>query len=457
MRLKYFQNKKKENTYYFLPFNYCCVSLRPLNTCKNICCDRDGNIYNKYYLLEYMTKYHRNPVSGRKPFSIKELVNLNIAKDKNGDFICPVTLKALNSSLKIVAIPETGNVYSNMAYQELNVSMNNYRDLINDKPFEKKNVIVINDPLHKKIVKNFYFQNMEEEKEYMNKLVNNKKEFDRSDNERNILLDNKYKKIVKDVEDNNDEDKNGIKTLKDNNLIYEEENEDKKEKVKNDIEGYDDYLLLKEKIKVIISLIRQKGLTNNNIYSSNLDEDLYKSMLDFNYEGFYCFMVKEKLWEKYFKFTDLNSITHSDKLKKNNNMSITSTFFQAREDKNINKKDGIPLFSELKDIYFPLIKKNQLKTYMILTTNLSVLNLELWSTRMTETVEKIYNIISSNLSRVKTLKLTKVLDDEFLVIEDLKIDIKIEKDKKIKVDKNNIKGPYVGYMLTQKKNMFFYE
>jgi hypothetical protein len=178
-------------------------------------------------------------------------------------------------------------------------------------------------------------------------------------------------------------------------------------------------------------------------------------MLDFNYEGFYCFMVKEKLWEKYFKFTDLNSITHSDKLKKNNNMSITSTFFQAREDKNINKKDGIPLFSELKDIYFPLIKKNQLKTYMILTTNLSVLNLELWSTRMTETVEKIYNIISSNLSRVKTLKLTKVLDDEFLVIEDLKIDIKIEKDKKIKVDKNNIKGPYVGYMLTQKKICFF--
>ena len=230
MRLKYFQNKKKENTYYFLPFNYCCVSLRPLNTCKNICCDRDGNIYNKYYLLEYMTKYHRNPVSGRKPFSIKELVDLNIAKDKNGDFICPVTLKALNSSLKIVAIPETGNVYSNMAYQELNVSMNNYRDLINDKPFEKKNVIVINDPLHKKIVKIFYFQNMEEEKEYMNKLVNNKKEFDRSDNERNILLDNKYKKIVKDVEDNNDEDKNGIKTLKENNLIYEEENEDIKEK-----------------------------------------------------------------------------------------------------------------------------------------------------------------------------------------------------------------------------------
>ena len=454
MRLKYFKNKKKENTYYFLPFNYCCVSLRPLNTCKNICCDREGNLYNKFFLLEYVTKFHKNPVTGKKHISLKDIVSLNIAKDKNGNFICPVTLKALNNSLKIIAIPETGNVFSNMAYQELNVSMNNYRDLINDKPFDKKNVIVINDPLHKKVVKNFYFQNIEQEKEYMNKLVNNKKEFDRNDNERNILLDYKYKKIVKDVEKNDDENNNGVKTLKDNNLIYEEEKEDEKNNNKNNIEGYDEYLLLKEKIKVIINLIRKKGLTNNNIYN-NLDEDLYKSMLDLNYEAFYCFMVKENLWEKYFKFTDLNSITHSDKLTKNNKMSITSTFFQAREDKNINKKEGIPLFNELKDIYFSLIKKNQLKTYMILTTNISVLNIELWSTRLTETVEKIYNILSNNLDKLKKINYMKLLDDEFLVIDDISIDIKIEKDKKVQVDKNIIKGPYVGYMVNHKKICFF--
>ena len=453
MRLKYFKNKKKENTYYFLPFNYCCVSLRPLNTCKNICCDREGNLYNKFYFLEYVTKYHKNPITGKKHVSIKDIISLNIAKDKNGNFICPVTLKLLNNNLKIIAIPETGNVFSNMAYQELNVSMNNYRDLINDKPFDKKNVIVLNDPLHKKIVKNFYFQNIEEEKEYMNKLVNNKKEFDKNDNDRNILLDYKYKKIVKDVEKNDIENKyDGIKTLKDNNLIYEEEHEN--ENNKNEIEGYDDYLLLKEKINVIINLIRQKGLSNNNIYN-NIDEDLYKSMLDLNYEGFYCFMVKEKLWEKYFKFTDLNSITQSDKLSKNNKMSITSTFFQAREDKNIKKKDGIPLFNELKDIYFPLIKRNQVKTYMILTTNISVLNIELWSTRLTETVEKIYNIISNNLNSIKNISYMKLLDDEFLIIEDLNIDIKIEKDKKVQVDKNIIKGPYVGYMTNQKKICFF--
>ena len=166
-------------------------------------------------------------------------------------------------------------------------------------------------------------------------------------------------------------------------------------------------------------------------------------------------MVKENLWEKYFKFTDLNSITQTDKLSKNNKMSITSTFFQAREDKNISKKNEIPQFNELKDIYFPLIKKNQLKTYMIMTTNISILNLELWSTRLTETVEKIYNIMINNIDKIKTINYTTVLEDEFLILDDLTIDIKIEKDKKVQVDKNIIKGPYVGYMLTQKKICFF--
>ena len=451
MRIKYFKNKKKENNNYFLPFNYCCVSLRPLNTCKNICCDKDGNLYNKFYLLEYVTKFHRNPVTGQKKVSLKDIISLNISQDKSGNFICPITLKVLNNAIKIIAIPETGNVYSYMAYQELNLSMNNFRDLKTDKPFDKKNVIILNDPQKRKIVKNFYFQNVEKEKDYMNKLVNNKVDLDLNDDKN--LIDYKYQKIVKDVEnDENKEDK--IKTLKDNNLIYEEDNNN----INNNeqIEGFEDYLLLKEKINVIIDLIKKKGLSNNNIYSNNdLDLDLYKSMLDFNYAGFYCFMVKENLWKKYFKLTDLSTITQTDDLSKNNKMSITSTFFQAKEEKNLVKKNGIPLFNELHDIYYPLIKRQQLKTYIIITTNLGELNIELWSTRLTETVEKINDILITQSNKINKMNYMVILEDEFLVLNDLKLDIKIEKDKKVQVDKNIIKGPYVGYMTTHKKICFF--
>ena len=454
MKIKYFKNKKKENNYYFLPFNYCCVSLRPLNTCKNICCDREGNLYNKFYFLEYVTKFHKNPVTGQKKISLKDIISLNISQDKSGNFICPITLKVLNNSIKIIAIPETGNVYSYMAYQELNLSMNNFRDLKTDTPFDKKNVIVLNDPQKKKIVKNFYFQNIEKEKDYMNKLVNNKIDLEIKDDN---LIDYKYQKIVNDVEnDENKEDK--IKALKDNNLIYEEDKINSKDNKNNsdEIEGYEEYLLLKEKINVIIDLIKKKGLSNNNIHSNNdLDMDLFKSMLDFNYAGFYCFMVKENLWKKYFKFTDLNTITHTDNISKNNKMSITSTFFQAKEEKNIAKKNGIPLFNELHEIYYPLIKRQQLKTYLILKTNLSELNIELWSTRLTETVEKIYNILMTQSNKINKINYMQILEDEFLILDGLNIDIKIEKDKKVQIDKNIIKGPYVGYMTTYKKICFF--
>ena len=452
MRIKYFKNKKKENTNYFLPFNYCCVSLRPLNTCKNICCDRDGNLFNKFYFLSYVTKFHKNPVTGKKKVSMKDIITLNISQDKSGNFICPITLKVLNNSLKIIAIPETGNVYSYTAYQELNLSMNNFKDLKSDVPFDKNNVIILNDPQKRKIVKNFYFQTVEKEKDYMNKLVNNKIDLDMDENN---LIDYKYQKIVNDIEnDENKEEK--IKALKDNNLIYEEENKNDKNITQDEIEGYDDYLLLKEKINVIIDLIKKKNLLNNNIYLNNdLDMDLYKSMLELNYSGFYCFMVKENLWKKYFKLTDLNTITHTDNISKNNKMSITSTFFQAKEEKNVLKKNGIPLFNELHEIYYPIIKRQQLKTYMIINTNLGKLNIELWSTRLTETVEKIYNIISDNLNKINKINYMTILDDEFLVLNDINIDIKIERDKKVQVDKNIIKGPYVGYMLTYKKICFF--
>ena len=452
MRIKYFKNKKKENTNYFLPFNYCCVSLRPLNTCKNICCDRDGNLFNKFYFLSYVTKFHKNPVTGKKKVSMKDIITLNISQDKSGNFICPITLKVLNNSLKIIAIPETGNVYSYTAYQELNLSMNNFKDLKSDVPFDKNNVIILNDPQKRKIVKNFYFQTVEKEKDYMNKLVNNKIDLDMDENN---LIDYKYQKIVNDIEnDENKEEK--IKALKDNNLIYEEENKNDKNITQDEIEGYDDYLLLKEKINVIIDLIKKKNLLNNNIYLNNdLDMNLYKSMLELNYSGFYCFMVKENLWKKYFKLTDLNTITHTDNISKNNKMSITSTFFQAKEEKNVLKKNGIPLFNELHEIYYPIIKRQQLKTYMIINTNLGKLNIELWSTRLTETVEKIYNIISDNLNKINKINYMTILDDEFLVLNDINIDIKIEKDKKVQVDKNIIKGPYVGYMLTYKKICFF--
>ena len=47
----------------------------------------------------------------------------------------------------IIAIKESGHVYSYQAYKELNKDSKNYRDLLTDEKFDPKtSVILINDP-----------------------------------------------------------------------------------------------------------------------------------------------------------------------------------------------------------------------------------------------------------------------------------------------------------------------
>ena len=317
MRIKYLENHKEPTNDYFLPFNYCSLSLIPLNNCKNICCDKEGNLYNKFYLLEYITKFHKNPISGKKHMSLKDIISLNISLDKNNNFICPVTFKLLNDSIKIMAIPETGNVFSFEAYQELNNSMSNYRDLLNDKPFNKNNIIILNDPRNRKIVKNFYYQKNENEKNYINKLVNENKDYNLNKNNLiEVLLDSKYKKII---EDNNNTNSDNLNVLIENNLIYEEKNNKNN---KDEIEGINEYNNIKNQINKIINIIKQKCLMNNYYsFKNDKDESSYKSLLNFSYIGFYCYMVKEKLWEKYMKNVDIINDTN-----KNNILSVTLIF-----------------------------------------------------------------------------------------------------------------------------------
>jgi peptidyl-prolyl cis-trans isomerase-like protein 2 len=47
-----------------------------------------------------------------------------------------VTYKLLTDKSHIIAIKETGNVYSYEAYKELNKDAKNYRDLLDDTKFD---------------------------------------------------------------------------------------------------------------------------------------------------------------------------------------------------------------------------------------------------------------------------------------------------------------------------------
>lgn len=72
---------------------------------------------------------------------------------------CPITFKIFNENSHIVAISKTGNVFSYDAVEELNLKANFFKDLLNDEPFTKKDIITIQDPLNltKFNMNNFFY------------------------------------------------------------------------------------------------------------------------------------------------------------------------------------------------------------------------------------------------------------------------------------------------------------
>ena len=68
--------------------------------------------------MTYIKKYKKNPITGQ-PLSLSELVKLNYSKNANGtldyiigEYYCPMTYNIFTEYSHIIAIQETGNVYS---------------------------------------------------------------------------------------------------------------------------------------------------------------------------------------------------------------------------------------------------------------------------------------------------------------------------------------------------------
>lgn len=74
------------------------------------------------------------------------LIQLNFAKNAEGEFHCPVLFKSFTKTSHIVAIATTGNVFSMEAVEQLNLKTKNWKDLITDEPFERKDIITLQDP-----------------------------------------------------------------------------------------------------------------------------------------------------------------------------------------------------------------------------------------------------------------------------------------------------------------------
>lgn len=127
-----------------LPFNYCALSLQPF---EHPVCNKEGVIYDLTHIIPFLKRHGVDPASGEK-MSPKDLTRLHFAKNGDGDYHCPVSLKVFNEHSHIVAIATTGNVFSHESVKEFNLKPRFLRDLVTDVPFERKDVITLQDPMN---------------------------------------------------------------------------------------------------------------------------------------------------------------------------------------------------------------------------------------------------------------------------------------------------------------------
>ncbi|KAF2123157.1 cyclophilin-like domain-containing protein [Lophiotrema nucula] len=130
-------------TFKRLPFNYCAVSLQPFT---DPVCTSTGTIFDLTHILTWLSKHNNtNPVDGT-PLKRSDLLTLHFHKNEEGEYVDPVTYKVFTDNTHIVALGNTGNVFSWDTVERLNIKAKNWRDLVSDEEFSRKDIITLQDP-----------------------------------------------------------------------------------------------------------------------------------------------------------------------------------------------------------------------------------------------------------------------------------------------------------------------
>jgi peptidyl-prolyl cis-trans isomerase-like protein 2 len=131
------------STFKRLPFNYCAVSLQPFT---DPVCTSTGTIFDLTHILTWLSKHENtNPVDGT-PLKRSDLFTLNYTKNEDGEYVDPVTYKVFTDNTHIVALKNSGNVFSWDTVERLNIKAKNWRDLLSDEEFSRKDIITLQDP-----------------------------------------------------------------------------------------------------------------------------------------------------------------------------------------------------------------------------------------------------------------------------------------------------------------------
>ncbi|KAI9740258.1 MAG: Peptidyl-prolyl cis-trans isomerase cyp8 [Cirrosporium novae-zelandiae] len=125
-----------------LPFNFCALSLQPF---QHPVCTSEGTIFELTHILPWLKKHGTNPVDGT-PLKTSELIKLDFVKNDAGEMVDPVTYKVFTDNTHIVALKNTGHVFAWDTVERLNIKGKNWKDLVSEEEFTRKDIITLQDP-----------------------------------------------------------------------------------------------------------------------------------------------------------------------------------------------------------------------------------------------------------------------------------------------------------------------
>lgn len=108
-------------------------------------CTAEGIIFDLSHIEPWLKKHGTNPVDG-KSLKSSELTKLNFLKNDEEEYVDPVTYKAFTDNTHIIALRNTGNVFGWDTIERLNIKAKNWKDLITDEDFTRKDIITLQDP-----------------------------------------------------------------------------------------------------------------------------------------------------------------------------------------------------------------------------------------------------------------------------------------------------------------------
>lgn len=121
------------------PFWTCSISQQPIQEDCGVC-DTNGFVYDIRNIAPYIRKNGTNPVTG-DPMTNKDLIKLKLAKNSDGIYVDPVSLKEFQAFSTAVLIKPSGRVYFEDTIRTNNIKAKFWRDLVSDEPFTKSDIL----------------------------------------------------------------------------------------------------------------------------------------------------------------------------------------------------------------------------------------------------------------------------------------------------------------------------